>query len=236
MSKNTIFEKTSPIKKHDVKMIVEIVKSLLPNQLKNNLILDIGSARFKSESNDLDLFLDEQSVKDYFNTTDTSSAKKSLENYFRDKRLRTKLISRNIHVSIKYPTVLSNFEDMAYAQVDVMVIPNAKKVAEWHQHGLRGMYSDPNFRANHLYILLNSIGKYLGYKVDAFGGVVMRRDNNEIVADNREDAAKLLLNQNATANDLNSVSTVMKALEHDVHREDKLQQAYCDVEKGLLVL
>jgi hypothetical protein len=98
------------------------------------------------------------------------------------------------------------------------------------------MYSDPNFKANQLFILLNSIGWFLGVKVDAFGGVVMRRDNNEVVADNREDAAKLLLNPGAHAADLNSVATVLQALKGDPDREGKLAQAKQDQAKGQLTL
>ena len=75
-----------------------------------------------------------------------------------------------------------------------------------------------------------------GLKVDAFGGVVMRRDDNSVVADNRDDAAKLLLNPRAQASDLNSVSTVMKALANDPNKDKKLEQARQDVAKGLLTL
>ena len=73
-------------------------------------------------------------------------------------------------------------------------------------------------------------------KTDGFGGVVMRRDNNEVVADNRNDSAKILLNPGAKASDLNSVSSVMKALEGDPDREGKLAQARQDQQKGLLTL
>lgn len=232
MSKNTIFEDTAPIHRKNVFDVLDIVKLKLPENLKNNLIRDIGSAGYKSQSNDIDLFLDERIVTDHYKSPDSKTAKQELKNYFSDLGIKSTVKARNVHVDIPYETN----DGVKHAQVDIMVIPNARKVADWHQHGLRGMYIDPNFRADHLYILLNSIGKYLGYKVDAFGGVVMRRDSNEVVADNREDAAKLLLNQGATANDLDSVKTVMKALEHDIHREDKLRQAYGDVEKGLLVL
>jgi len=140
---------------------------------------------------------------------------------------------RNVHVSIPYKTSEGK---SAFAQVDYMIIPNAEKVADWHQHGPRGMYDDPNFKANQLFILLNSIGKALGVKVDSFAGTVMRRDDNTVVADNRNDAAKLLLNPKAKAADLNSVATVMAALANDPDREAKLAQARQDQAKGLLTL
>ena len=98
------------------------------------------------------------------------------------------------------------------------------------------MYDDPGFKAAHLYILLNSIAKFLGLKVDAFAGTVARRDNNEVVADNRKAAAKILLNPNAKEDDLNSVATIMAALKNDPDREGKLAQARQDVAKGTLTL
>ena len=64
----------------------------------------------------------------------------------------------------------------------------------------------------------------------------MRRDDNSVIADTREDAAKILLNPGAHAGDLNSVATVMKALESDPDREGKLAQAQQDVQKGMLTL
>jgi hypothetical protein len=83
---------------------------------------------------------------------------------------------------------------------------------------------------------LNSIGKHLGLKVDAFAGNVLRRDNNEVVANNRDAAAKVLLNPKAKAADLNSVGTIMAALKNDPDREGKLAQARQDQAKGLLTL
>jgi hypothetical protein len=162
------------------------------------------------------------------------SAKKALQQYFIAKGYDAKIKGRNVHVDVPYTAERDGKQ--RFGQVDLMVIPNAKKVADWHQHGPRGMYSDPNFKGAHLFMLLNSIGKFLGVKVDAFGGVVMRRDDNTVVADNREDAAKLLLNPGAHAADLNSVATVLAALKGDPDREGKLAQAKQDQAKGQLTL
>jgi hypothetical protein len=83
---------------------------------------------------------------------------------------------------------------------------------------------------------MNSIGKALGLKFDAFGGKLMRRDNNEVVARSRDDVAKILLNPNATGNDLNSVKSIMQALANDPNKEAKLAQARDDAAKGIITL
>ena len=228
-----VFDNTSAVAKEFVAPVVNTVKLALPSALQKKVIADIGSAGYKVESGDIDLFIDEKAVIKNFGVDDAVQAKKALAQYFQAKGYQVAIKGRNVHVDVPYK--LADGKQL-FAQVDVMVIPNAKGVADWHQHGPRGMYDDPNFKANQLYILLNSIAKFLGLKVDAFGGTVMRRDDNSVIADTRESAAKLLLNPGAHANDLNSVATVLQALQGDPDREGKLAQAKQDQAKGLLTL
>ena len=227
-----VFDNTGPVARDNVAGVVDTVKRELPSNLQKQLIPNIGSAGYKVESGDIDVFIDEATLIKHFGAEDVKGAKITLAQYFKAKGYDVKLSGRNVHVDVPY-----NVDGKTkYAQVDIMVIADAKRVADWHQHGPRGMYDDPNFKASQLYILLNSIGKALGVKVDAFGGVVMRRDDNTVVADNREDAAKLLLNPGAHAADLNSVASVMRALEGDPDKEGKLAQARQDAAKGIISL
>lgn len=228
-----VFNTTKDVAKGDVGTIVDTIKRELPSSLQRQVITDIGSAGYKVSSGDIDLFLDQNAVVANFGVDDEKQAKQSLAQYFTAKGFEVAVKGRNVHVNVPYKS--QNGKDYN-AQVDLMVIPNAKKVADWHQHGARGSYDDPDFKAGQLYILLNSIGKFLGLKVDAFGGTVMRRDDNKVVADTREKAAKVLLNPTAKADDLNSVTTVMTALKDDPDREAKLAQARQDQAKGLLTL
>jgi hypothetical protein len=228
-----VFDNTAPVARADVATVVDRVRRDLPGELQKQLIPDIGSAGFKVESGDIDVFIDEKSVIKHYGAEDAKGAKITLAQYFKARGYEVKISGRNVHVDVPYQ---AQDGQQRFAQVDIMVIPDAKRVADWHQHGPRGSYDDPGFKANQLYILLNSIGKFLGLKIDAFGGTVMRRDNNEVVADNRDAAAKLLLNPGARAADLNSVASVMKALAGDPDREGKLAQARQDQQKGLLTL
>lgn len=218
------------IPKQYVQGIVNHVQLDMPSGIK--AIPDIGSAGFKVASGDMDLFIDADAVMQKFQAADEKAAKIALAEFFNAKGYPTKISGRNVHIEVPYKTE----QGQRKAQVDLMVIKDAARVADWHQHGPRGMYNDPQFKAAHLYILLNSIAKFLGLKVDAFGGTVMRRDNNEIVANNRKDAAKILLNPKAKAEDLNSVATVMAALKTDPDKEGKLAQARQDAAKGIISL
>lgn len=228
-----VFDNTSAVAKDNVAAVVNAVRMSLPSALQKKTIADIGSAGYKVESGDIDLFIDERTTIKNFDVADATQAKQALAQYMKAKGYAVAVKGRNVHVSVPYKTADGK---QLFAQVDLMIIPNAKSVADWHQHGPRGMYDDPKFKANHLYILLNSIAKFLGLKVDAFGGTVMRRDDNTVVADTREKAAKILLHPGAHAADLNSAATVMAALANDPDKEGKLAQAKQDVAKGVLTL
>lgn len=218
------------IPKEYVKGIIAHVQKDLPNDIK--AIPDIGSAGYKVASGDMDLFLDLDAISARFGATDEKTAKQALGQFMQAKGYPVKLSGRNVHIEVPYKTP----DGVRKAQVDLMVIKDATRVAPWHQHGPRGSYDDPSFKAAHAYILMNSIGKALGLKVDAFSGTVMKREDNTVVADNRDDAAKILLNPNATGNDLNSVAAIMKALENDPNKEAKLVQARQDAAKGIITL
>jgi hypothetical protein len=221
-----------PVAKNDVKAIVDAAKKALPADLLKRVQTDIGSAGYKVESGDIDLMVEAEDVITLFNTTGEKNpllaAKKALENYFRGQGIEAKVNGNNVSIGIPYKD--------AVAQVDVMVIHDASIVAPYHQHGPRGSYNDPEFKGQPIFILMNSIGKALGLKFDAFGAKLLRRDDNTVVARDRDAVAKILLNPKATADDLNSVKSILRALETDPEKDAKLAQARDDEAKGLITL
>jgi hypothetical protein len=98
------------------------------------------------------------------------------------------------------------------------------------------MYADPEFKGSDIFMLISSLAKSLGLKFDAFGAKLVRRDDNTVVARNRDEVAKMLLNPGATGDDLNSVKNILNVLKTDPQRDAKLAQARDDVGKGLLTL
>ena len=217
-----------PVAKNEVKAIVAAAKKALPADLVKRMQTDIGSAGYKVESGDIDIMVEAEDVITLFNTTGEKNpllaAKKALENYFRGQGIETKVNGNNVSIGIPYKDAL--------AQVDVMVIHDASIVAPYHQHGPRGSYNDPEFKGQPIFILMNSIGKALGLKFDAFGAKLLRRDDNAVVARDRDAVAKILLNPKATADDLNSVKSILRALEGDPEKNAKLAQARDDEAKG----
>jgi hypothetical protein len=221
-----VFPDVVDIKKEYAKDLINSIKQLLPGF---DLQFDIGSVGYKVQSGDMDVFMDQDQVVAKFKSKDEKTAKQSLAQFVQAKGFQTAIKGRNVHVRMPLP-------DGTFAQVDLMVIPDSADVAPWHQHGPRGSYDDPAFKGSQNFILMNSIGKALGLKFDAFGGKLLRRDNNEVVARGRDDVAKILLNPNATGDDLNSVKTILRALENDPKKDAKLAQAREDAAKGLITL
>lgn len=222
-----VFPDVVDIKKEYAGHLVDGIKKLLPQGL--DMQPNIGSAGYKVASGDMDIFLDQQQVVDMFKAKDEKIAKQELAKFIQSKGLQTAVKGRNVHVRMPLP-------DGQFAQVDLMVIPDAVEVAPWHQHGPRGSYDDPDFKGAPIFILMNSIGKAMGLKFDAFSGRLLRRDDNTEVARGRDAVAKVLLNKNATGDDLNSVRTILRALANDPQRDAKLAQARDDAAKGLITL
>ena len=242
---NAIPDSTA-VNREDVFSVVEAAKKALPKELLKSMQVDIGSAGFKTvPAGDIDLMIEARDLVAVFHTEADKkdpvlAAKKALEKYFTDKGMQAKVNGRNVSVGIVYREKASRSERLA--QVDYMVIHDAAIVAPYHQHGPRGMYDDPSFIGNAIFIVMNSIGKATvdpalwpqGLKFDAFGGKLMRRDNNEVVARNRAEVAKILFGPAADESALDSVKAMVAALRNDPRKEEKLAQARVDADKGII--
>lgn len=222
-----VFPGTVDIKKEYVPGIVDQLTQMLPDY---NLQPHIGSAGYKVVSGDMDVMLDAQEVISHYNAKDEKDAKQQLAKDLRAKTgLEVSVKGRNVHLKMPLP-------DKTFGQVDLMVIADASIVAPYHQHGPRGSYDDPEFKGSDIFIVMNSIAKSLGLKFDAFGAKLMRRDDNFVVARDRDEVSKILLNPGAKGDDLNSVKSILNALKTDPKRDEKLAQARDDAAKGIVKL
>lgn len=221
-----VFDNTVAINKEYVPDIVKQVKKLLKGI---NVYPDIGSAGYKVQSGDMDLMIDSRDLTDKFGVADVKEAKKLLQAVLGKKKLETKLSGSNVHVKIPLP-------NGTFGQVDIMVVPDAKLVAPYHQHGLRGNYDDPNFHGKDIFMVIASIAKSMNLKFEPFGAKLVRRDTGDLVARSRDDVARILLNPSATGDDLNSVKSILAALENDPRKDEKLENARKDAAKGMLKL
>jgi len=223
---DNVFDDTVSIRKEESQYLRTAIINMIPF---TNVQFDIGSVGYKAESGDMDVFVDQDKIMEHFGSKDAKTAKQALAKFIHDQGYDVAIKGRNVHVrmydSQKMPV-----------QIDVMVIPNSEEVAPWHQHGPRGSYNDKEFKGATLFIIMNSIGKALGLKFDAFSGQLKSRETNEVVATGRDNVAKILLNPNATGNDLNTVKSIYAALQNDPQKDQKLSQAREDAKKGIIQL
>jgi hypothetical protein len=68
---------------------------------------------------------------------------------------------------------------------------------------------------------MNSLAKSMGYKLNQVSGIA-DRVTNELVTNNPDEVAKLLLNKRATRQDLASVESILQAISTDPQRDAKL--------------
>lgn len=222
-----VFPDVTAIKQEYVPGIIKDIQKLMPFGI--NIIPDIGSAGYKVESGDMDVFVDAGKLAEIFKSPDEKYTKLALKQYIENQGFTVALSGRNVHVRMPVP-------DGSFVQVDVMVIPNAAKVAPFHQHGPSGQYNDPDFKGGQLFILYSSIAKSLGLKFSPFEGKLVNRETGVVVADDKDSVAKILLNPKAAAADLSNVKSIMKALASDPAKDAKLAQAREDAKKGLINL
>jgi hypothetical protein len=231
-------KRATPVKQEDVAGVVELTKKSLPSELLSGIQTDIGSAGYKIESGDIDVMIEAEDLVKLFKTQSSKDpakdAKVLLKKHFEQQGIEAVVNGRNVSIGVEYTEQSTGQKRIA--QVDVMAIHEAKLVAPWHQHGLRGMYSDPDFKGSELFMLISSIAKHMNLKFDAFGARLVNRDTGDVVARTRKQVAKVLLGPKAKESDLNSVKDALKALEKDPDREGKLAQARQDAAKGLMRL
>jgi hypothetical protein len=79
-------------------------------------------------------------------------------------------------------------------------------------------------------IMLNSMAKAMGYKLNQNDGI-MDRATNELITDDPAKVAQMLLSPNATVSDLYSVESILKSLEADPKKEAKIADFRAHLER-----
>lgn len=176
--------------------------------------MELGTTGKKSTSGDLDIAVDQ-------NTTSKDDLVKILlgyvQKYYPDEDPKQWIKKSGINVHFKTP--IRGTANKGFVQTDFMFVPDVA-YAKYALHSAQ----DSNFKGMHRNILLNSIGKAIGYKVNQTQGL-MDRETNELVTNDWDEIAKLLLNPNARREDLHSVETIMNALANDPKRDIKIKDA-----------
>jgi len=203
-----VFDGTSEIDQKFAPNLTSAINKALTGTGIN--VITVGSAATPTPgkmSGDFDVMADETVVADYFGAKDAKSARKALADYFRSKGFEVAQSGVNVHVK----TPLGK----QFAQVDVMVIPQAEAVSKYHIHSLP---QGSPYKGKNKQLALHFLSKMKGYFWSAWQGLFARTPDGkkgEMISNDINTIAKTLLGPKANAADLGSVESIMKALPKD---------------------
>ena len=199
---------TQRINQTDVKPTLAWLDEMLPGlDLQNNTL---GSTGIKSTSGDLDLAIDSGQV-----TKDQLVQR--LTQWAQSHGFKPEEYVKKSGTAVHFKTPITGRPDQGHVQTDFMFMQNVP----WSKFVLGAMPADSQYKGRERNVLMNSIAKSMGYKLNQIAGIADRA-TNKVISDDPDTVAKMLLNKQATRADLASVETIMSALERDPKRDVKL--------------
>jgi hypothetical protein len=199
---------TQRINQTDVKSTLAWLEELVPGlDLQNNTL---GSTGIKDTSGDLDIAVDATKVtKDQLETR--------LKQWAASHGFKPEDYVKKSGTAVHFLTPINGRADLGYVQSDFMFLNNVP----WSKFVLGAMPVDSKYKGRERNVLMNSIAKSMGYKLNQIAGIADRA-TDKIITDDPDRVAKLLLNRTATRQDLASVETILQALSTDSKRDVKL--------------
>jgi len=169
----------------------------------------LGSTGRKVDSGDLDLQVDATKI-------DKEQLISKLIDWARNQGVDPSRYIKKSGISVHFLTAIKGNPNNGFVQTDFMFANKPR----WNQFVLR---SDPAsaYKGALRNIMLNSMAKSMGYKLNQNDGIADRA-TNEIITDDPAAVARMLLNPSATVRDLYSVENILRSLKMDPRREEKI--------------
>jgi len=201
---------TQRINQADVAPTLAWLDLMLPGlDLQNNTL---GSTGRKPTSGDLDLAVDANQVsKEQLSTR--------LTQWCQSHGFKPEDYIKKSGISVHFKTPITGNPNSGYVQTDFMFLTNVP-----FSKFVLSAAPDSEYSGSARNVLMNSIAKSMGYKLNQNSGIADRA-TNKVISDDPDKIARLLLNKQATSKDLHSVETIVAALEGDAKRDAKLADA-----------
>jgi hypothetical protein len=200
---------TQRINQTDVKSTIAWLEQLTGMDLQD---ATLGSTGRKPTSGDLDLAVDaNQFTKEQMVAQLTQWAQLN--------GLKPEEYIRKSGISVHFKTPINGRPESGYVQTDFMFLKDVP-----FSKFILSAPADSAYRGQDRNVLMNSIAKSMGYKLNQTAGL-QDRVTNEIISNDPDVIAQILLNKKATRNDLHSVETIISALETDPEKDAKLADA-----------
>jgi len=200
---------TQRINQTDVKPTLQWLEQMVDLDLINNTL---GSTGLKPTSGDLDVAVDASQI-----TPEQLVAE--LTQWCVSQKLNPQEYIKKGGNQVHFKTPIIGNPNNGYVQTDFMFMKDV---------GIGKFFlsapGNSEYKGADRNILINSLAKALGYKLDQRRGII-NRANEEVIETDPDKIAKLLLNPGATKDNLYSVETIVQALQKDPKKDEKLADA-----------
>lgn len=208
---------TQRINQTDVKSTLAWLEEMLPGMdLQNNTL---GSTGIKDTSGDLDIAVDANQV-----TKEQMVAQ--LTRWAQSQGFKPEDWVKKSGTAVHFKTPINGNPNQGYVQTDFMFLSDVP----WSKFVLGAMPLDSKYKGRERNVLMNSIAKSMGYKLNQVSGIADRATNS-LITNEPDKVAKLLLNRTATRQDLASVESILQALSTDPRRDAKLADFKAHMER-----
>ena len=178
----------------------------------------LGTTGRKESSGDLDLQVDA-------NEMSKEQLTALLGTWARQQGVDAGRYTKKSGSAVHFLTAINGDPNNGFAQTDFMFANKPR----WNQFVLS---SDPAsaYKGALRNIMINSMAKSMGYKLNQNDGLADRASNN-IITDDPDQLAKILLNPTASSKDLYSVEAIMRALKMDPKKDEKIADFRAHMER-----
>lgn len=198
---------TQRINQTDVKTTVQWLEQVTGLDLIDNML---GSTGLKPTSGDIDLAVDANAI-----TKDALAQK--LTQWTQSHKLPSQEYVKKSGISVHFKTPINGNPTLGHVQTDFMFLPDMT----FGKFILRAGVNS-KFKGVDRNVLINSIGKVLGFKINQNLGL-MNRETNQLVTSDPDQIAKLLLGPSSSRSNLDTVESILLALKSDPKKDIKLQ-------------
>jgi hypothetical protein len=200
-----MFTGTTSFDQAVVPQVLKILNDALSGARLKVIPVGSGANPVKGKiSNDFDVMTDEDAVKAFFKTNDAKEARRKLAEYMRNLGFETAQSGIIVHVLVPVSGM--------GVQADIMVTPQAEAIAKFHTHVIP---QGSPFKGKNKVLTIAVLAKSLGYMFSPWQGLFKRTPDGkkgEMVTNDVETVAKILLGKTATASDLGSVESILAKL------------------------
>jgi hypothetical protein len=216
---------TQRINQADVAITVDWLEQLTDLDLRGEIDPDtgyperwLGSSGKKPTSGDLDLAVNANEITQ-------QQLVAELTQWCNSHKLDPKEYVKNAGGQVHFKTPIGGNPNKGYVQTDFMFMKDMGV-------GQFFLQASPNskFSGQDRAVVVNSLAKAFGYKLDMRRGII-NRANEEVVETDPDKIAKLLLTPGATKKDLTSVENIVQALKNDPKKDEKLADARSHFER-----